>query len=533
MEQVDVVILDGYVDEPSTLGVPPYIAPQIRLLAGCAEDLGLSWSYTTADEYRERGLPRADRIVVYGGVSVPGNYLGGTPLSGKEAGRLAQGEAETFLGGPLARHGEVEGFDHYAYKDLAAYLYEKEQGSKEDRWVTPEEMERWLKGGAEVVEEHPSFPETVIPEISLYRGCVRYFTGGCSFCSEPQYGRPQFRQQEDVIDEISGLHDLGVRHFRIGGQSCTLSYKAEGIGEKEAPEPRPREINKLFNGIWKECPGIKVLHLDNANPSVIASWPEKSKEILETLVEKTTSGNLLALGLETADREVIQRNNINSTPKETRKAVEIINELGKGRGENGMPDLLPGLNFLGGLKGETEETYEKNFKFLEELVDEGYLLRRINIRQVLPHTKSFEMKHKKEFKEFKQRVRKEIDRPMLKKIIPPGTVMKDVYMEKREGKKTFGRQVGTYPLLVGIEYPVELGEYKDVIITDYGYRSVTGLVHPFKLKEVSYEELKAVPGIGGRRASKIFQEKPTDRDELRELIGEEATDDIMSYVKLG
>ena len=30
----DAVILDGYVDEPACLGVPPYIAPQVRALAG-------------------------------------------------------------------------------------------------------------------------------------------------------------------------------------------------------------------------------------------------------------------------------------------------------------------------------------------------------------------------------------------------------------------------------------------------------------------------------------------------------------------
>ncbi len=533
MEDKDVVVVDGYVDEPSTLGVPPYIAPHVRMLVGCAEELNLGWDYVTADDYRKNGLPKSSKVLLYGGVTVPGKYLGGTPLSPREAEMIGKNCAETFLGGPLARHDKVRGFDHYSYRDLAAYFYEKENGGDKDRWATSEEIERWLIKGNKVVERHPSFPDPLIAEVSLYRGCVRYFSGGCSFCSETQYGKPEFREQEDVIAEIGKLYDLGVRNFRIGGQSCTVSYKAEGVGESETPKPRPREIRELLEGIWQRCPEIKVLHLDNTNPSVIASWPEESMKILKIFVESTTPGNVLALGLETADRKVMEKNNLNSSPEEAKRAVEMINEVGSERGENGMPRLLPGINFLGGLRGETAETYVKNFRFLRELVDEGNLLRRINIRQVLSHTSDFDLKHKKEFKRFKRRTREEIDRPMLKRIVPEGTVLRDVYMEKREGSKTFGRQIGTYPLLVGIEYPVELETYKDIIITDYGYRSITGLVHPFELRKASYQELKAVPGIGEKRAAKIFQEKPSSIEEMKNIVNNgQDLEKIMRYADL-
>ena len=528
---LDLLILDGYVDEPSLLGVPPYISTEPRLIAGVAEKEELKWDYITADDYRKFGLPESEILLVHGGVTVPGKYLSGTPLKAKEAEKLAKEKRETYLGGPLAKYYDISGFDHYSVMDLSAYFYESLKGNSNDRYASLSEREEWLKKGSKVVKEHPMFPDPLIAEISMYRGCTRYFTGGCSFCSEPQYGKPDFRDQEDVIDEIKELYDAGVRNFRVGGQSCTVSYKAKELGEREAPKPRPKEIKKLFNGIWGECPEIKVLHLDNANPSVIASWPERSKDILKTFTEKTTAGNILALGLESADEKVIEKNNLNSTPEEVQKAVKIINEVGSERGENGMPKLLPGINFLGGLKGETPKTYEKNFEFLKKLVDGGYLLRRINIRQVLSHEEDFEMRNRSEFMEFKKKVREEVDRPMLKKILPKGTVLKDVYMEKSKGKKTFGRQVGTYPLLVGVEYPLELEKYYDVIITDYGYRSVTGITHPFKIDEASFEELKAVPGIGEKRASKIFQKKPANKGELEEVIEDEETlESLMEYV---
>ncbi len=532
-DRLDVLILDGYVDEPSLLGVPPFISPEPRLLAGVAEEKALTWKYVTADEYRKNGLPRSDITLVHGGVTVPGKYLSGTPLSKREAEEIARGRENTFLGGPLAKYSDVKGYDHYSKYDLSAYLADWLDGEAEDRWAALEERERWMKSGAVVVKEHPMFPDPLLAEITTYRGCPRYFTGGCSFCSEPDYGKPVFREQEDIIEEIGRLYDLGIRHFRLGGQSCIFSYKAEGIGETETPKPRPDELLDLFKGINNRCPAIKVLHVDNANPAVIAEHPEESEEILNILFEYTTSGNVLALGMESADPGVIEKNNLNSTPEIVKEAIEMINEAGKERGENGMPELLPGINLLAGLPGETPESYEMNFKFLRDIRDSELLLRRINIRQVISPSGKINTEFNKEFREFKKKVREDIDRPLLEKMLPTGTVLKDIYMEKHDGKITFGRQIGTYPLLVGIEYELPLSEYHDVMITDHGYRSVTGIHHPFVLKEASYKQLQAVPGIGKKRAAKLFREQPKTEEEFLSLFEEEDKgEEILNYITL-
>ncbi len=531
-ERVDILVVDGYIDEPSLLGVPPYLSPEPRMLVGVARESDLTWEYITADEYRRNGVPLGDIILVHGGVTVPGKYIGGTPLTVEEAEEIAEEPGETFLGGPLARYEDVDGYDHYAEKDLAAYFYDSLFGEGEDRWAEPAEMEDWLKYGHKVVERHPLFPDPLILEMSAYRGCPRYFTGGCSFCSEPSYGKPQFRDQEDIIEEMELLYEKGVRNFRLGGQSCTVSYKAEGIGEREVPIPKPEEIESLFEGIDEECPDIEVLHVDNANPAVISEYPEKSRNILETLVEYTTSGNVLALGMETADEDVILDNNLNADPLQVKEAVRLINEVGRKRGENGMPKLLPGLNFLGGLKGETRETYEKNYRFLEELMEEDLLLRRINIRQVLSHSGEFSVKYKNEFKQFKKKVRENIDQPLLEKMLPEGTTLKNVYMEKMDGETTFGRQVGTYPLLVGVDYPLELGEYYDIMITDYGYRSVTGIHRPFYVEDASFNQLQKIPGIGKKRAATIFRKRPESVEELGNIIENGKTlEEISKFVE--
>jgi len=531
-EKVDILVIDAYVDEPGLLGVPPYLSPEPRMLVGVARELDLTWEYITADEYRKNGLPLGDIVLVHGGVTVPGKYLGGTPLTVEEAEEIAQEPGETFLGGPLARYEEVEGYDHYATKDLSAYFYDSLFGEGEDRWAEPEEIEDWLKFGHKVVERHPLYPDPLLLEMTAYRGCPRYFVGGCSFCSEPAYGKPEFREQEDIIEEFELLYEKGIRYFRLGGQSCTVSYKAEGVGEKEIPVPQPRELEQLFKGLSEKCPEIEVLHVDNANPAIIAEYPERSRKVMQTLVEYTTSGNVLALGMESADEKVIEKNNLNANPQQIKEAVRIINEVGREKGPNGMPRLLPGINFLGGLKGETRETYDKNYMFLRELLEEDLLLRRINIRQVLTHTEEFKLRYKNEFKRFKKKVRENIDNPILKKMLPVGTVLTDVYMEKIDGNVTFGRQIGTYPLLVGVEYKLNLYEYYDVMITDHGQRSVTGVHHPFYVSEASFSQLQKIPGIGKKRAATIFRKRPESEEDLEKLIkDEEILKEILRFLE--
>ncbi|OKY77928.1 MAG: Radical SAM superfamily enzyme [Candidatus Methanohalarchaeum thermophilum] len=528
---LDVLILDGYVDEPSVLGVPPYISPAPRLLVGAAIDLGLNWEYMTVDEYREHGLIDAETLLVHGGVTVPGKYLMGSPLNEKEAERIASETNECYIGGPLARYSEIKGYDDYIKKDLSYYLYtlfEREEAV--DGWIPEEKLEKWLIKGSQVIKRHPNYPDPLIAEISLYRGCPRYFVGGCSFCSEPRYGKPKFREQKKVSNEIKRLYENGLRYFRIGGQSCTISYKARNIGIEEKPKPQPKEIKKLFELIWKKAPDIEVLHLDNANPAVISEYPDLSMEILDDLVFYTTPGNILALGLESADPEVIEKNNLNSSTEDVMRSIELINKAGREKGVNGLPKLLPGLNFLCGLKGETKKTYQKNFDFLKEMIKRDLLVRRINIRKVLSHQRNFEMKYEKKFQEFKEKVRDKIDQPMLKEILPKFTVLKKVYMEKKEGKKTFGRQIGSYPLLVGVPYNLKKGSYYDIAITSWGYRSVTGVEYPFPINKSNYAKIKKLPYIGDKKAAKIFRKKPIDKKELFSILGKNKKTEKLSTI---
>jgi radical SAM superfamily enzyme with C-terminal helix-hairpin-helix motif len=539
-----VTIVDGYVDEPAHFGVPPYISTYPRFTAGALVDAGVdptNVGYHTIDELRDdrakwADVADADLMVYVGGMTVPGKYVGGTPAEPDEVRELAwTADGTTLLGGPI-RFGVGEenagaqdmerkdlDYDFVAKGDVEAAAYDLVASGMEgfdDRVRDNDELDRWAAAGAFVVEQHPNHPDYLIAEMETSRGCAYR----CSFCTEPLYGNPAFRTAESVVREVDRLSDAGVKHFRLGRQADILAFGGDG----EAPNPDA--LRALYGGIREVAPGLETLHLDNMNPVTIVEYPEKSREAIGIIAEHNTPGDTAAFGLESADPVVREENSLLVSADECLEAVRVVNEVAGWRpGEDRskapqygddaaprLPKLLPGINLVHGLRGEREETYEHNRRFLQRVMDEGLLLRRVNIRQVMAFAGT-EMSetgadiahaHKKRFKQYKREVREEIDRPMLRRVAPPGTVLPDVHLEYHKDGKTFGRQLGTYPLLVGVPGERELGTTMDVAIVDYGYRSVTGVPHPLDINAASMDELTAIPGVGKRTAGDIVVGRP-------------------------
>lgn len=504
------LIIDGYVDEPACLGVPPYISPQVRAAVGAARAAGAEAEYITIDQVRRgAALPHAAVSLVMAGSAVPGKYLRAMPASGREVASLAERlPGIRVLGGPAALEESNSGrFDHLTRRDAAAAVHDLlTSGSAVERWRSMEEWNTWLLAGADAVLRHPDFPQPLVAEVETYRGCVRYASGGCSFCVEPMKGAPSFRDEEDIIAECRRLRELGVVNFRLGAQTCIVSYKAD-LSSGDPPRPNPGAVERLFAGLAALRP--EVLHVDNANPAVIASYPREAEEVLKSLVRHCTSGNVLALGLECADPVVREANNLNASADQAMDAVRMINRIGGDVGMSGLPELLPGLNFIVGLEGETKESLELDRAFLRSVLDEGLLLRRINVRQVIPVRREFPptVNHQ-EFVRFKDFVRERVDRPMLERMVPRGRMLRRVFTELRDGNTTFGRQIGSYPLLVGIPYPVDVGKFVDVKVIDWGFRSITAIEHPLRINSCSLKALEALPGVGRKRAIRLFRKRP-------------------------
>jgi len=553
------LVLDGYEDEPAAFGVPNYLGFHIRYICGVLESKSIPYTYMTIDEWRlfhkqklansaqrqelKRELSELDGAVILAGAVVPGKYVRGTPISRRELDdflAVFPSELPVLAGGWAIRHWRYDGWMPLrtnlfcAVQDTDATLdYFLGTGGWSHKRRTSDQWDDWAKKGAagKCVTNHPDlFTEDgrsgpLTYEVELYQGCVRY-KRGCKFCIEPKKGVPIWRSEADVIAEITTALDNGVRHVRIGGATDIYTYKAEGVVELEYPIPDPEPIAKVLHGL-RQDERLQILHVDNANPSIVAENLEPATEITKSLVSTLSDGAVVSFGLESADPKVHEENWLNCDSKQLKIAIRHINQFGRERGERGLPRLLPGLNFIAGLNGESSESYRINRDLLDSLRSEGLWLRRINIRQV--EGQGFQEIPEDAFQSFKRSVREEIDKPLLEEMFPIGTELKGVWWEAHDDRIrrpeqvlqesyrdssiygragiTFGRQIGAYPILVGTPYQIPLETESNILVTGHGMRSISGVETNLSINSASQSQLEAIPGIGSKAAWRIVSNR--------------------------
>ena len=526
-----VALIDGYLDEPSCLGVPPYISPQIRYVYGALLDAGLTPDqilYRTIDQVRSNWelaaeiLGRMDEVIIIAGATVPGRYLGGRPISSREIGQIREltTSGPLILGGPIVLTGEdLPSADIVCDEIAATSIFAHFTGGSVpidtdgNQWASA--INRWAVLGAALTTKHPNYPY-VVCELETYRGCPR--AHNCAFCTEARKRVHYTRPVTDIVAEVAELYRLGNRYFRLGCQTDLFLYNAHRRGKELLINASA--IEELYQGVREAAPELKLLHMDNANPATLMRQPDVAAKATSTIAAYNTAGDVAAFGLESADPKVLAANLVETSPEETFEAVRLMNEFGGWR-EGGIPKLLPGINLIHGLLGETKETMELNYQWLLRLLDSGLMVRRINIRQVLPHGNyrgSKVPQHR--FQAYKDKINKEINRPMLQRVFPWGTVLEGVIIEEVRGKVSFGRQLGSYPILVGVPGEYALGEILTVRVIDHGYRSITALPTPFNINRASVAQLEALPGMGRKRATQVFLAQPiAGPAELEAILG--------------
>ena len=485
-------ILDCYTDEPAGLGVPPYLGTYPRYLYGALGDA----YYLTIDDVRlwkryaskkpDKGrevktntkvynltrnyadvgkiLQKTKTLIVIVGVQTPGKYLSAVPGTLPEIYDLIKDlPCRKVMTGPVAIGGtRLEGgkgvekadmslFDEVDFNYLGINEYAK--------------INEYAVKGASILDQ---IPYPVVLEIETGKGCD---IGHCSFCTEPLKNRVLYRDKKPVFEEIAALRKKGALYFRLGKQTCFYSYLHGNVAE----------IESLLKGVAALKP--KMLHIDNVNPVKVVG--SRGIEITKLVVQYCTPGNIAAFGVESFDEEVVKANTLNTYPDVAYKAAQIINQYGKERGWNGMPKFLPGINLIFGLMKESKKTFEENMRWLTRFLEEDLWLRRINIRQVVPFegTRLYEeagtkyvKKNKRHYWSWRRKIREAIDYPMLKKVVPAGTILREVRTEIYDGKTTFARQMGSYPLIVGIKGRLPLDTFYDIRVTDHMLRSITGEV---------------------------------------------------------
>jgi radical SAM superfamily enzyme with C-terminal helix-hairpin-helix motif len=467
-------IIDCYTVEPSGLGVPPYLSTYARAAFGALKQAcpGADVRYLTIDDVRWcrnggqsyvppplsdqltysatvnrddalKVLAEAAVLVVIAGDAVPSVHLQARNGLPDEIGQvLALSSGRRVLLGPLASQVLADrqmldgGFDA-----MHTHTVTSEDLLVGSRAAAPyERLAADRSGYADLIGQLGWQP---VAEIELYRGCTRHRF--CSFCNEPvKSPLVIFRDPSDVLAEIAELYAAGVRNFRLGQQTCFFSYlnrDADAIG-------------RLLVGIRERCPDLKVLHIDNADPLAVAS--RTGAKIAELVAQYCTEGNCAPMGIESFDPAVIEANALTCTPEILLRAVANINEAGAHAGPNNLPVLLPGLNLVYGLPGETHRTHYENLSWLVRILDAGYLCHRINVRQVRPYpgtplsaTQQAEVPPSAEhFETWKADVSYVFDKPMKQRVYPAGMVIPGLHSFFVTTRGTWYRRLGSYPIQV-------------------------------------------------------------------------------------
>jgi len=483
-------IVDCYTDEPAGLGVPPYLGTYPRYVTGylnedvnylTIDDLRL-WkkhngvvketkphqktditTYNLTSNYKNvpKILAETDTLIIILGVHVPGKYLSAIPGTLHEIIPMIQDlKCEKILTGPAVFGTQLFGGKFFEKADLSVF----NKVSYEMFNFLYKDVGKYALKGASIIKQ---IPDHRMIEIETGHGCD---IGKCSFCTEPLKNKVEFRAKEDVLNEVVEFYKLGARFFRLGKQTCfyTIPYASELL----------EEINTL-------CPDIKVLHLDNVNPVKVVMDKKNDFKITKAIVKYCTSGNIAAFGVESFDMEVVKANSLNTSPAVAYEAIKILNQFGGERGSDGMPKFLPGINIIFGLRNETKKTHFENMSWLKRIYDEGLMLRRINIRQVAifegtslfnEGKDKFLRKNKKMYWKWRNEIRQKIDWPMLQRVIPTGTILTNCWAEIYDGKTTFCRQFGTYPIIVGVKGRIPLKQFYNLEITGHMLRSIIGKV---------------------------------------------------------
>jgi radical SAM superfamily enzyme with C-terminal helix-hairpin-helix motif len=494
-------ILDCYTVEPSGLGVPPYLSTYARAAYGalakafpeadvryltiddvrwclnggrpCVElplSDPLTYSATASREHALKILADAKMVVIIAGDAVPSVHLQAQNGSVKEIARaLACTHGQRVLLGPLAAYVLNDPVSHAGLFDAV-----------HTHTVTSADLgigSRTAASYTKLAADRPSFDGLIsqlgwrpVVEIELYRGCTR--RKFCSFCNEPVKSKSiAFRDPDDVTDEIAALYTAGVRNVRLGQQTCFFSYLNRDAAA----------IERLLAGIRERCPGLEVLHIDNADPLAVAS---RTGAVIAQLVARYCSeGNCAPMGIESFDLAVIEANALTCTPEVLMRAVANVNEAGAKIGPRGLPLLLPGLNLIYGLPGETHRTHYENLAGLARILDEGYQCHRINVRQARTYigTPLATMRQAQappsaeHFDSWKADVSYVFDRPMKQRVYPAGRIISDMHSFFVSTRGTWHRRLGSYSIQVverGTSRP--LFEDADMIVTDHEPRYLVG-----------------------------------------------------------
>jgi threonylcarbamoyladenosine tRNA methylthiotransferase MtaB len=185
-----------------------------------------------------------------------------------------------------------------------------------------------------------TYTEKTRAVIKVQDGCNNF----CSYCIIPYAkGRVRSRKPESVINEIKNIVKKGTKEVVITGIHVASYGKDFEDGTKLID--LLEQINKID--------GLKRIRLGSLEPNLI------TEEFVERLGNVEKICDHFHLSLQSGCDETLKRMNRKYTIEEFEKGVKLL--------RNKFPNVALTTDIIVGFPGETEEEFEKTYKFLKNI----------------------------------------------------------------------------------------------------------------------------------------------------------------------
>ena len=184
--------------------------------------------------------------------------------------------------------------------------------------------------------------------VSIMEGCSKY----CSYCVVPYTrGEEVSRPFEDVLVEVAGLADQGVKEITLLGQNVN-AYRARMIGDEAALTAEMADFATLLEYV-SDIPGIERIryttsHPNEFTPSLIAAYDKLPKLVSH-----------LHLPVQHGSDRILMAMKRGYTAMEYKSTIRKLRAI--------RPDLAMSSDFIVGFPGETEEDFGKMMKLIDDV----------------------------------------------------------------------------------------------------------------------------------------------------------------------
>ena len=179
--------------------------------------------------------------------------------------------------------------------------------------------------------------------VSIMEGCSKY----CSYCVVPYTrGEEVSRPFEDVLVEIAGLADQGVREVNLLGQNVN-AYRGQ-MGETQ----EIADFALLLEYV-ADIPGIERIRYTTSHPN------EFTPRLIEAYAKIPKLVNHLHLPVQHGSDRILMAMKRGYTAMEYKSTVRKLRGI--------RPDLSMSSDFIVGFPGETDEDFQKMMKLIDDI----------------------------------------------------------------------------------------------------------------------------------------------------------------------